>query len=212
MRFKVDSMSYKNQLQEFAQSNKHALPEYETISTAEGFTSKVTVGSKLYFNHKHDVAKTKKDAEQKAAKLALKILGFNPEECKAGNLTKSESCIPKNHDIKKLVYVDADNIDISANIIRESPNVAFVLFLSRNASKNVEQQSMLSNCFMKTAPVIGKDACDVLMCYEARASRDIAPDMPFAIVTKDHFGQSLASISGGEHICSLSELAAFLCG
>lgn len=75
-------MKFKNQLQELAHKAAIPLPEYtvinEGLSHSPCFRATVEINGKSYTTN--DVFKSRKEAEQEAARLALEDLGGNIEE------------------------------------------------------------------------------------------------------------------------------------
>ena len=67
-------ISYKNNLQEYAQKNHKPIPQYVTQKADVGYTSTVSVDGVSYSCQQ--TQREKKDAEQGAAFEALKALGY----------------------------------------------------------------------------------------------------------------------------------------
>ena len=67
-------ISYKNNLQEYAQKNHKPIPQYVTQKADVGYTSTVSVDGVSYSCQR--TQREKKDAEQGAAFEALKALGY----------------------------------------------------------------------------------------------------------------------------------------
>ena len=200
-------MSAKNALQELLMKQGKPLPVYHTVQSGPShqptFISTCTALEKSWAGEN---GATRKQAEQSAANLALRSFSAAPPPP-----ARSETKVPV-EGAQCVVLIDADNVDVGAQLARDFPGAVFVFYVSKNGTKEggLQAHAALSNCHVHKAPMIGKDACDVFMVYEARHFRDVCPDACMAIVTKDHFGASLAFLAAAMHLCSESELENWL--
>lgn len=69
-------ISYKNKLQEVCQKKKTFLPVYDTVKEGNVYNCKVAIDGKVF---NATGCKTKKGAEQSAARVALQALGLLTE-------------------------------------------------------------------------------------------------------------------------------------
>ena len=205
-------MSAKNDLQELLMRQRKPLPVYHSIKSGPGhkpvFVATCTVENETFTGSQ---GMTRKQAEQHAALLALDHLGGKKTEQES----KTESIVApkqKEQDANCLVLIDGDNLDVGLPLVVGFPFAQFMFYISKNGSKEglLKEYMSLANCSVQKAPMIGKDACDIFMTYEARHLRNNCPNIPMAIVTKDHFGSSLAFLTCATHLCSEAELETWL--
>lgn len=152
---------------------------------------------KIYFRGAPAVSK--KLAEQLAASKALAHI----EE------PKSRIGIPR---WKKVILVDLDNMQIQPLILQQNPTTLFIMFVSRNGTTINRSQANEPNCKIVVTPVIGKDACDVHICYCANQLQAEHASSLFAVASRDHFANILVALMGNNtwHICNAVELDTFL--
>lgn len=204
--------SAKNQLQEWTLSRGISFPVYETVRQGPDhqptFKARCLVAGKMYKPQLESREFfSKKDAEKAAALRAF--------ECLSGlvNARPVKAVIPETLETKdsnKILIVDADNVDVSLDVVQRHPDVSFLLFVSRNGTKVLTRFEAFRNVKTFKTPAVGKDATDIYLTYETRAIRDKCSSANIGIYTKDHFAQTLALISGSTLICSGVELTDWL--
>lgn len=112
----------------------------------------------------------------------------------------------------KIILVDLDNMPLNASLLTRFPDTLFVIFISRNGNSSYRKQAMQSNCRVMVTPVVGKDACDVHICYYAHRLQCEFPHATFAIASRDHFAQILVGLMEKNtwHVCNEFEVERFL--
>lgn len=169
---------YKNQLQEFCQKHKIALPVYKT-KTVQGnkFQSEVSIN----YNHLIGVGKislNKKSSEKSSAKNLLDNIKGNQ--------------VIKRYISDKDIYVliDMENIHMGNyfELKHFSNHYNFLGFATKNHSSiNIAS----SNIIINTIESSRRDACDIMMIgYTSRLVMTVSNTVIY-VVTKDHFGEGL---------------------
>jgi hypothetical protein len=183
----------KNSLQEIFQKEKRPLPEYETFSCGEPYglqwRSKVTVINRDGCSESvhGEFCKSKTEAERSAAKKMISILN-------AKDKIIDDKIIKPSKKHKIIILIDAENLP---NMIEEAKKVenatvlAFVGKYHHSAEKDWGVETIVVN-------TTRKDGVD---CYIQMfmGKMIIANEKRYyIIVTRDHFGHTLAEIVNNE--------------
>jgi hypothetical protein len=106
----------------------------------------------------------------------------------------------------RVCLVDYENVNLTLNDVHTYSDILFILVFAKNCSKPMIQSD---NVRLLQCSFIGKDVADTLMIFFAGMFKlkfkPIAKDI--FIFTKDHYGDALARLMGGQHICQIADLA-----
>ena len=183
-------VSVKNQIQEYCQQRKHALPIYVVESLRGGhepnFKCTLTVFDREFIAE----GRSKKIATFTAAEQAIAYM--NKEE-----YYKEPSIPSPNQQI--FVLIDVENIPRLAHDIIEMDNIILILVGRR---EHVVMKTLWDtpkfrnkdNVIFTYAEFNRKDAADIVMCIELGGILEALPPTDityFVIVSNDHFAQSV---------------------
>lgn len=211
------------QAQHWLPASKRAYPQFDTNRVTENSNSFLSLctlqltppPAPVTIFHS-SLASSKKKAEKDAAIKALDWFEKNTNQdtkVLATNVAESSSI-----KYKKVILVDVDNIQIPLAIVKKNLDTLFVMFVSRNGSTAHHAHANQLNCRIIITPMIGKDACDVHICYLAHRLQTEFENCLFAIASRDHFANILVGLMSNDqviksrktwHLCNLNELDNF---
>ncbi len=109
----------------------------------------------------------------------------------------------------RICIVDLDNFDIPPQFLQQL-NVRFLLFRSKTCTKPDGNYKSSPNCMIFVTPCVGRDATDIYMTYESHGIASTFPEADIAVVTRDHFGATLAHIMRATYVCNDTDLVEWL--
>lgn len=105
----------------------------------------------------------------------------------------------KNNNYSGIVFVDHENVNINIQEIHKK--YYYILVSSKNCTKIPINEY---NTYNVKCSFVGKDVADTLLIY--LAGKLNIDDKHVFIFTKDHYGDSLARILDGYHVCNIEEI------
>lgn len=217
-------MSFVSRLQEYCQKNKCDVPKY-TSNYLSGPSHQPIYEITCEWNNLNNVIQSSKIKKGKEM-LAETFLNQIPKDKKEKNIIVSTFQLdqPLNLEIKHkneninikqsidaineqlnnvyytgIVFVDHENVNINADEMFD--NYYYVLVSSKNCTKYPINQE---NSYNVKCSFVGKDVADTLLIY--LAGKLNIDDKQVFIFTKDHYGDSLARIVNGYHVCNIDEI------
>ena len=211
--------SYVSRLQEYCQKNKLELPIY-TNTYLSGPSHQPIYDVTCIWNGKTYTVQTSSVKKGKEQVAELFFNEIQPLE-QIGNTILDQSIEPiikqknssmnikqsidiinehlQNNNYSGIVFVDHENVNISLTEMYK--NYYYILVSSKNCTKTLINEH---NTYNVKCSFVGKDVADTLLIY--LAGKLNINDKHIFIFTKDHYGDSLARIIDGYHVCDVSEI------
>ena len=179
------SFSYKNALQEYCQKSKLPLPRYETNKVECGDGNSYMWMTTLYISEelrvepiRGGIEKTKVEAEQSAARLALQFLDVK------------EAAIPKLVVLRSTaILIDGENCPRAyESLLRELGDGYTIYTFASAGHPALSRTNRGSSDLLIAVPSSRKDAVDISMSIHLGMYIAQGSFSRYIIITKDHFG------------------------
>ena len=203
----------KNTLQEKFQKLKLKIPTYETRKMSFSadhepqFCSKVFISSLIIYPNEKETnicinglpQKRKVDAETSAAEYALQFIGCDLEKSKA---EKSKAENVQVNDKRTGIFIDAENlpnmIPVAFDLMKRCTNIRVYIFIGKyhHAAEKILQMNPTNEWNIEIIEVDSsrKDGVDCAIQMYVGKFLDQQIIEKYIIVTRDHFGHTLAEL------------------
>ena len=205
----MTTVSYVSKLQEYCQKHKYNLPIYTSDYISGSSHNPIY---KITCKLDNDIIDVEANSIKNGKDMVAKIIYDKITNEKHAN-EKHTHEINISSDIEQIildinsklsifntiVFVDYENVNISVNQIQE--DIYYILISAKNCTK---QNVSHSNVYNAKCNFVGKDVADIFLIY--LSGRLNINDKKIFIFTNDHYGDSLARILNGYHICNIGEI------
>lgn len=207
-------MSIISLLQEYCQKEKLPLPKYTTSTYKDGPPHKPQHIVNLIFGNTEysiDTPNVKQGKEILAQELfdsllqsekdniVIPLRGESEIDCRK-TLDENINLITKKLDLyNKVMFVDYENVNFVLSDINNE--WLYVIVNAKNCNKPLFHKENVEHV---VCPFVGKDVADTLLIY--LTGKFNLNNKYTCIYTKDHYGDALARLIDGIHICSLDEI------
>jgi len=197
--------NYKNALQIYFQQAGRPLPRYEMINhqstglNGHIFTSKVTTSSDDIFQGK---GSTKKESEMAAAREACKYYLITEDSNEEMTSNGNENKVYQKPEYPKSIFlIDIENMPLAIDY--KFPPGSYILGFASNISSQYKNNNNYiknqRNCDFRVIDSAVKDAADIALIFECGILTQKYPDLPFFIVSSDHYAQPLLKLLQSHH-------------
>jgi hypothetical protein len=202
----AQSSNYKNELQIYFQQAGQPLPQYQLISdqpcgqNGHLFTSKVILADGRAFQGKGN---TKRGSEMEASREACQyyLIIQNIQRQELTSSANSGQVYQKPVNPQFIFLIDIENMPKAIDY--HFPEGSHVLGFASNLSpqyKNCENFNKNQRyCDFRVIDSAVRDAADIALIFECGILTQTYPNLPFFIVSSDHYAQPLLKLLQSHH-------------